>query len=125
MGTEKFEFWREHSRSFEQMGLAGPADFYLASDRPPELIRGLRVTANLCDLLGIQPALGRAFQSEENLPGAPDVAILSHRLWKQRFAGDAAIIGRTIRDQSRSYTVVGVLPPKLMFPSGPMPAWRV
>ena len=80
MGTEKFEFWAEHSRSFEQVGLAGPADFYLAGDRSPDLIRGLRVSANLCDLLGIQPASGRAFQPEENKPGAPDVVILSHRL---------------------------------------------
>src|SRR5438876_854813 len=125
MGTEKFEFWREHSRSFEQMGLAGPADFYLASDRPPELIRGLRVSANLCDLLGILPALGGAFLPEENKPGAPDVVILSHRLWQQRFAGNPAIVGQTIRGQDRAYTVVGVLPPNLKFPIGPMPAQRV
>src|SRR5436309_4332388 len=95
MGTEKFEFWRQHSRSFEQIALAGPADFCLASDHSPDLIRGLRVSANLCDLLGIQPALGLAFQTEENKPDASDVVILSLRLWKQRFAGNPAIVGQT------------------------------
>jgi putative ABC transport system permease protein len=125
MGTEKFKFWREHSRTFEQIGLAGPTDFHLIGDRSPELIRGLRVTANLCDLLGFQPALGRAFLAEENKPGAPDVVILSHRLWQQRFAGNAAIVGQRIRDRDRSYTIVGVLPPNLKFPIGPMPAWRL
>src|SRR5947208_10433223 len=54
---------------------------------------------------GIQPALGRAFLPEENKPGAPDVVILSHRLWKQRFAGNPAIVGQTIRDRDRAYTV--------------------
>lgn len=125
MGMEKFRFYREHSRSFEQVGLAGPMDFYLVGDRSPELLRGLRVTANLCDILGVQPLLGRAFQNEENEPGAADVAILSHRLWRQRFAGDPAIIGQIIRDPRRSYTVVGVLPPTFKFPIGPTPAWRV
>ena len=125
MGTDKFQFWREHGRSFEQIALAGPADFYLAGDRSPDLIRGLRVSANLCDLLGVQPALGRAFQIEENQPGGPDVVILSHRFWQQRFAGNPAIIGQTIRGQDRIFTVVGVLPPHLKFPIGPMPAWRI
>jgi len=85
----------------------------------------LRVSANLCDLLGIEPALGGAFLPEENKPGAPDVVILSHRLWQQRFAGNPAIVGQTIRGQDRAYTVVGVLPPNLKFPIGPMPAQRV
>jgi len=123
--TQKFEFWKEHSTSFEQIGLAGPIDFHLSGDGPPELLRGLKVTANFCDLLGVQPHLGRSFRPEEHQSGAPGVAVLSHRLWVRRFAADPEIVGRTIRQHDQSYRVVGVLPPQLQFPIGPMPAWRV
>lgn len=125
MPTHKFEFWRDQSQSFEQMGLMCPVDFHLAGARSPELLRGLKVTANLCDLLGIQPMLGRSFRSEENQPGAARVALLSYGLWQRRFAGDPKIVGLTIRDHEQVYTVVGVLPPNLKFPIGPTPAWRV
>lgn len=125
LSTQKFEFWKEHSRSFDQLGMAGPIDFHLGDDGAPELLRGLKVTANLNDLLGVQPLLGRSFRPEENRPGAPRVALLSHRLWQRRFAGDPQIVGRTIRQYDQSYTIIGVLPPQLKFPIGPMPAWRV
>ncbi|MDB6129606.1 MAG: hypothetical protein JWM04_713, partial [Verrucomicrobiales bacterium] len=125
LSTQKYEFWKEHSHSFEQLGLAGPIDFHLGGDGPPELLRGLKVTANLNDLLGVQPLLGRSFRPEENRPGAPRVALLSHRLWLRRFAGEPQIVGHTIRQYDKSYTIIGVLPPQLKFPIGPMPAWRV
>src|SRR5207244_541639 len=80
MGTQKFEFWREHSQSFQQLALVGPVDFQLTGESSVELVHALKVTANLCDLLGIQPLLGRSFRPEENLAGSPPVAILSHRL---------------------------------------------
>jgi putative ABC transport system permease protein len=125
LSTRKFKFWQEHSRTFEQLGLAGPTDFHLNGEGSPELLRGLKVTANLSDLLGVQPVLGRSFRPEENQPGAPRVALLSHRLWQRRFAADPEIVGKTIRQHDQSYTIVGVLPPQLKFPIGPMPAWRV
>ncbi len=125
MGTQKFQFWREHCQSFQQLALVGPADFQLTDENSTELVHGLKVTANLCDLLGIQPLLGRSFRPEENVAGSTPVAILSHRLWQRRFAGEPGIIGKTIREFGRSYTVVGVLPPEFRFPIGAMPAWRV
>ncbi len=65
---------------------------------------------NLFGVLDLPMALGRGFLATEGLPGAPPVAILSHRLWTSRFAADSAVIGRTIRVNQRDITVVGVLP---------------
>ena len=75
------------------------------------------VTANYFNVLGVQPSLGRAFApDDERAAGASPVIVLSHELWKQRFNGDAGVIGRAVRVNGRTFTVVGVAPsdPRLL-----------
>ena len=82
-------------------------------DRPERVFTGLALT----DPFGpfaLRPALGRGFTAEELAPRGPDVAILSHRLWRSRFGSDDGIIGRTVRVNGRPTTVVGVMPPELL-----------
>ena len=60
--------------------------------------------------MGVQPALGRWFSPEEDRPGAPHVALLGYDLWQRRFGGDPAVIGRTVKLNDDTFTIVGVAP---------------
>jgi putative ABC transport system permease protein len=77
------------------------------------MARGLRTSANLFSTLGIAPELGRSFRPDEEVPGKHRVLVISHRLWQNRFGGDARIIGRTVRVDGQAHDVVGVLPATL------------
>src|SRR5207253_1687872 len=76
----------------------------------PERLDGRRVSANLFDVLGVQPRLGRGFLPQEDTPGT-HVAILSHGLWQRRFGSDPRIIGQALNLNGESYSVVVVMPP--------------
>lgn len=72
---------------------------------------GYLVSGNYFDVLGVKPALGRAFLPEENqTPSSHPVAILNYGTWQRRFGSDPAIVGQTISLNNRAYTVVGVAP---------------
>jgi predicted permease len=75
------------------------------------------VTAEAMPLLGVAPALGRAFAPEEDLPGQPPVVLLSDGLWRRRFGRDPRIVGRTLIFDDQPTTVIGVMPPGFQLPS--------
>ena len=97
--------------SFEQ-GLANLAGPGVAPDRVFQAL----VNANFFDVVGVQPARGRGFQTGEDQPGRDREVILSDNLWRSRFAGDPGIVGRTIRLDDLPYTVVGIMPASFDFP---------
>lgn len=88
-------------------------------DRAYRLRRAL-VSGNFFDVLGSSPALGRALRPEDDVAGARPVVVLSHRAWRGRFNGDTKIVGRRIAmvENGRTYTVVGVMPAGLDYPTG-------
>jgi predicted permease len=88
----------------------------LAEEGQAEQIRTLAVTPSFFSTLGRQPALGRGFNEEEAKPGADKEVILTYGLWRARFGGDAAIVGRSIRMSGEQYQVVGVLPDDFELP---------
>src|SRR5262249_23038002 len=73
-------------------------------------------TSNFFDVLGVQPAVGRGFQPGEDQPGRERVAILSDRLWKRMFGADPSLVGREIRFDEQSFTVIGIMPASFDFP---------
>jgi len=81
-------------------------------DRPERVFTAL-VAGNVFDTIGMSPAAGRSFLPEE-YQGGRRVAILSHRIWQSRFAGDPALVGRTIRINGVESVVVGIMPPGLL-----------
>jgi predicted permease len=92
--------------------------FYLIGGAYAESAPGAWVTEGFVQGLGIQPAIGRGFDASAFVPGGPNVALISHRLWTTRFAGDAAIVGRRFTayvsdrpNEAESFTIVGVMPP--------------
>ena len=94
-------------------GLAAYADVALAldADGPPERIEGQVVSGNFFDVLGVRPVVGRAFAPEEDRVGSLNrVAVLSHRMWRQRFGGDPGIVSRTISLTRNRYSIIGVAP---------------
>ncbi len=78
--------------------------------QPAEMARAARATANFFALLGTHPQLGRDFHADEAAPGRDRVVILSQRTWRNRFALDPTVIGRTIRVDGEPHEVIGVLP---------------
>jgi predicted permease len=70
-----------------------------------------RVSAGYFEVLGVSPAIGRAFSEDEDVPGGPAVAVLGDRVWRSAFASDPAIVGRSILLKGEPHVVVGVMPP--------------
>jgi len=113
----------ESSRVFEQVGAVTDASLNLTGGGDPERIRGVRVTAGLFQVLGVQPALGRAFRPEEDRPGAEPVVVVSHGLFERRFGGDRAWVGRSILLNGKNHTLVGVMPAGFAYPSPKTEMW--
>ena len=96
----------------------------LRGDGVPERLVVEEVSAAYFEMLGARPALGRPFSAaEDSVPDRDAVAVLSHRLWRGRFGGDSAIVGRSITLGSRAFTVVGVMAPEFRSLSGPVDLW--
>ena len=68
------------------------------------------MTAGFFGVFDMAPERGRVFTAEEDQPGREQVVVLSHRLWRERFASDPAVVGRQITLNERAYDVVGVMP---------------
>ena len=81
----------------------------------PERLQGFQVSANLFPLLGVAPALGRTFLSEEDRPGENRVVVLSNELWRRLFASDRQIVGQALTLNGEPYTIIGVMPSDFRF----------
>src|SRR4051812_45656667 len=107
--------WQKQAQSFTGMAAMAERSFNLTGAGEPERLEGRRVSANLFDLLGVPPLLGRAFVPADDNPGS-HVALLSYSLWERRFGSDQSVIGRAVTLNGESYTVVGVMPPLVQLP---------
>src|SRR5262245_8456323 len=105
------------NHSFAQLGAYVNATFNLAGGSVPERVNGARVSASLAPTLGVQPLYGRNLTAEEEREGAAKVVLLGYGVWQRQFGAEPGVVGRTIRLDEQSYTVIGVLPPGLNFPS--------
>ena len=107
----KFDYFREHVQSVHPLAAMSYASFQITSDRAePAQLAGARVSADFFEVFGVSPLLGRTFLPSEDVPGGANVAIISYSLWQNRFAGDPAVVGRSIGLDGASATIVGVMP---------------
>lgn len=109
---------REQTRSLQQVAAYNDGvTAVLAEGGEPQRIRAVRVSASLCDVLGVRPQLGRMFSDAEDRAGAPDARVLlSDGLWRRRFNADPGIVGHLITLDSRPFVVTGVMPAGFQFP---------
>ncbi len=107
--------WRQQARSFTGLAAYRSADFNFTGSGQPRQLSGLYVSANLLRVLATTPPLGRNFLDAEDRAGAACSAILDFGFWRQQFAGDANILGKTLSLNGSSCKVVGVLPSSFRF----------
>ncbi|HEY0229625.1 MAG TPA: ABC transporter permease [Dokdonella sp.] len=91
-------------------------NFNLSENGTPERIHGIRATPSLFSTLGVGTALGRGFSADEAQLGRDKVVVLGNALWRNRYAADASIVGRSVRMNGETYRVIGVMPAGFMFP---------
>ena len=119
-----FADWKRLNAVFESFDAYGSRGFMLASADGPVLAAGARVSSDFFRTLGVRPLHGRDFTAEEDDPGGPLTAILSHEAWQQRFGGDPSAIGRVVILSEAPHVIVGVLPAEFHFaPAGRPEFW--
>jgi putative ABC transport system permease protein len=96
--------------SFSQVAGFFPDTAVIAASDGGLTVMLIKSTANLPDILGVQPTLGRGFLPEDGHQDAPPVVMLGYTLWRQSFGGNAGIIGQQVRISGIPHTVVGVMP---------------
>jgi putative ABC transport system permease protein len=115
-----FADWKTQIQAFEEMAFwTGPADMNLLTRDGSEKVRASFPSSSLFHVLRVEPQLGRAFLAEDDQKEGPLTAVLSHKLWQERFHGDPQVIGRSLTTDTygrRTYTIVGVMPPGFQFP---------
>jgi putative ABC transport system permease protein len=115
---------RSSNTVFEDVALANaPQNFNLIGSGEPERLVAARLSSNLFPVLGVSPALGRTFTSNEEQGGNDRVVLLSDGLWRRRFGADPSIVGRTINLSGNPYEVVGVMRPDFQFPEREHQLW--
>lgn len=116
-----FADWRRWNHSFSGMSVLSGMTFSLATSAAPVPVRGEMVSTGVFRMLGARPLIGQTFRAGENRPGVDggtDPIILSYGFWQSQFGGSRGVIGRVIRLDSRTYTVIGVMPRGFVLPPG-------
>ena len=115
VAAANFLDWKAGTRAFAGMGAAQAWGPNLSGGDRPERVSGLRLSADMLPLLGVRPALGRAFGAAEDVPGGDRVAVIGHRLWQRHFGGRASAVGASIVLDGEPFTVIGVMPDSFAF----------
>src|SRR5690242_1156436 len=109
--------YRQHVSRFDRITGYQRQELTLSGVGDATRLPGARASATFFEVLGVQPALGRAFSADEDQAGTDRVVILSDRLWRARFNADPAILGKTITLDGITRTIVGVMPRGFTFPA--------
>jgi len=102
--------WRARQHVFTSLALTREEPVTLTGVERAQRLRGRRVTGNFFTVVGVAPAIGRAFTDADDAPGAAGVAIVSDGFWRAQMGGDPSALGRTLMLDGAPYTVVGVMP---------------
>lgn len=102
--------WRARSRSFDGLAAFTQNRVTLTGQGEPQELATLVTSANIFDVLGVGPMLGRSFADGEDREGAAQVMVLSHATWQRQFGGDAGVVGRQVTINGQPVSIVGVMP---------------
>ena len=112
-----FTDWRNQQSVFENFGVCSGNNFTLTGAGEPVRLAGALMSADVFAALRTEPEIGRVFREDEDKPGAPPVAVISHALWQNRFGGDVGIVNKTISLNGKPHTLLGVMPAGFEFPN--------
>jgi predicted permease len=124
-----YEEYQRHAQSFEEVtsyqAFWGSTAYNMTGHGDPQHVQAVMVANNFFHMLGVQPMLGRTFTPQEHNKGAAPVAMLTYPFWKQQFAGDSNVLGKTVNFDNQAVTIIGVLPQSFDFASVFSPGLRV
>ena len=115
LSYDEWEGWKARVGAFSDIGIYTDGAATVDGDTP-ERVRSASVQANVLPILGVGPERGRGFSADEDRPGGPRVAVLSHELWDKRFGADPSVVGRQIQISGNATTIVGVMPAGFRMP---------
>ncbi|HEV8411357.1 MAG TPA: ABC transporter permease [Gemmatimonadaceae bacterium] len=110
LGWQTFDDLNRANKSFEAMAAMSYSNATMTGGDQPELLKGQRVSTPYFSVLGVAPAIGRAFLPQDDIRNTARVIVISNGLWRNRFGGDSTLIGRAITLDGNPFTVIGVMP---------------
>jgi putative ABC transport system permease protein len=120
----EYDYLREGLKRFTGLAAYVPTGTALRTDAQSTVLLGGLASANLFEVIGASPKMGRAFAKGEDRPGAEPVVILSYGLWQQELGGNPNILNQRIVLDGTPHTVIGVMPRGFFFPSPEYRLWR-
>ena len=119
LSIPNYRDWRERNRSFEALAGVAGWNLRLTGRGPGQILDARAVVGDLFGTLGLAASTGRVFGAGEapDHEGGEAVVVLGHRFWQERFGGDPALLGQTLRLGGTNFTVIGVLAPEAGFPN--------
>jgi putative ABC transport system permease protein len=115
--------WAADNDVFDAVAAIASFGAVLGGRGEPERITACRVTRSFFAAMGIEPALGRVFEEDEDRPGGARVAVLSAAFWQRRFGGDPHVVGRSITLNDEQHVIVGVMPERFQFLHSYVAVW--
>jgi putative ABC transport system permease protein len=112
-----YQDWKQQSRSFRDLAVRTYASMSLTGAGEALHVQAALTSASFFEVLRANALLGRLYQDRECQPGHNAVAVLSYPFWKKHFGADRSVLGRSINLDGQAYTVIGVLPKSLQYPS--------
>lgn len=119
-GDADFLAWRDQQKSFQDVAAIDRETFTYSDGGQPQRVHGAFVSLKFFDVLGIRPLLGGTFQPDDERAGAK-LVVIGRQFWQTQLNSDSSIIGRSITLSGQPFTVVGVMPASVRFPSNNEP----
>src|SRR6267142_194765 len=123
ISSDELRQWRIRAKSFSQMAAYSPTQMTLLGGGGAARVPTVMLSPSMFPLLGAKPLLGRVFEPGEETPGNDAVVIVSYSAWQKYLAGQPQIVGRTLRLEGRTYSVVGVMSREFSFPDRETEFW--
>jgi len=120
----EFDFVRERQRAFSGLAAYSNEGYTLRVNEQSSMVLATVGSAELFDVLGVTPLMGRAFRPGDDRPGAAPITVVSHGFWQQELGGDPDVVGRRVEIDGAPVEVVGVMPRGFYFPSPMFRIWR-
>jgi putative ABC transport system permease protein len=115
--------WKSQNQVFESLAAFSTNRFNYTGGETPQQIEGAWVTSDFFSTIGVQPALGRGFLPDEDMPKAPQTVVISDGFWRRYLASNPNVIDQQITLNARTFTIIGVMPPGFLFPEKETELW--